>query len=280
MERRLRRLDGVPGLEAAEHLHPSRAAVVHAQPAEIRHHDVLHQDGHSDLRGLRRIETGEAFRRHADDRHRIVVHADLLADNTGIAGESADPVAVAQHDRWMSAIHLIVILRVEHAPDCRLHAKHGKVVARHHFRLDALGLVVDAERRGHQTPAQHFRQRFGLLLKVLVQRIGVHPRAHVAAHVAGFLMQHHQLIGSSDRELPQEDLVDQRKNRGVGADSERNRGNRHNRKQRTSTEAPDRKLDIGKRGCHTSSWTNFEAQRLTRMAEKPQSTPSPLRPHL
>ena len=37
--------------------------------------------GHADLRRPRRIEAGESRGRDADDRHRIVVDEDLLADD-------------------------------------------------------------------------------------------------------------------------------------------------------------------------------------------------------
>jgi hypothetical protein len=44
-----------------------------------------------------------------DDRHRIVVHQNLLSDHRWIARESGDPVVVAEHHDGMSLIGLIVL---------------------------------------------------------------------------------------------------------------------------------------------------------------------------
>ena len=244
LQRSLRGLDRVAGLEPREHLHPARALIVHVHPSPLGHDHRLHQDRHAHLRRARRIDAGKTLRGHADDRHGVVVDEDLLADRLRVAIESPRPVVVADHDRWVTLVDLIVFLRIEDASRRRSHAEHREVVARHHLDVDALGLVVDRDRGVGQPARQHFAERLGALLVLLVDRIGVHARAHVAAAVRARLIQHHQLVRVLHRQLAQQDLVDQREDRGVRADAERERQDRDDRKQRAAKEAADGQLEV------------------------------------
>jgi hypothetical protein len=157
---------------------------------------------------------------------------------------------VAEHDDRVARVNLIVFPGVEHPAQRRLDAEHGEVVAGHHFRLEPLGSIVDADRRGDQAAAEHFGQRFGALLQVLVDRIGVHPPSHVAAVVDAFLIEHHQLVRGGHGQLPEQDLIDQRENRGVGADSQREREDRDRGEERVPSEAAEREAKIGKYRGH------------------------------
>ena len=85
---------------------------------------------------------------------------------------------------------------------------------------------------------------------VLVDRVRMHPRPHVAAVVRAVLVEHDQLFGSRDRQLPQQDLVDQREDRRIGPDAERQRQDRHGGKQRTPPQSADRKTEVGRDGGH------------------------------
>jgi len=80
------------------------------------------------------------------------------------------------------------------AAESRLHSEHREIVARHHLRQHPLGLVLDAHRRRHQPTADHLGERFPLLLIVLIDRIGVHARSHVAAVMGPTLEEHHKLV--------------------------------------------------------------------------------------
>ena len=93
------------------------------------------------------------------------------------------------------------------------------------------------------------RERRRLLLVVLVDGVGVHPRAHVAAVVRPALVEHHQLLGCPDRQLPQQDLVDQREDRRVRADAQGQRQDRHRREQRAAAQAADRQAEVSQ-GVH------------------------------
>ena len=59
-----------------------------------------------------------------------------------------------------------------------------------------------------------------------------------------FLIQHHQLFGVYHRELTQQDLIDEGEDRRIGADSETERENRHDRKERTAQKAAHGEPDV------------------------------------
>jgi hypothetical protein len=149
-----------------------------------------------------------------------IVDEDLLADDFRIPREPAHPVVVAEDDDGVTPVLLVVFRRVEDTADRRLHAEHREVVSRDELGLDALRLVVHADRGGNEPAANHFGQRLSPLLIVLIDRIRVHPRSHVVAVVGTLLVEHHQLVGACDRQLAEQQLIDQRENRGICADSQ------------------------------------------------------------
>ena len=244
LERRLCRFDGLARLQAREYLHPPRSRAAHLEPVPLRHDDGLHQQRDAERRRAGRIHTRKAAGRDADDRHRIVVDEDLPADRRRIEGEAAIPVVVAQHDDRMAPVDLIVFLRVEDASRRRSHAEHGEEVARHHLGVHALGLVLDADGRGHEPAGDHLGQRLGALLVLLINRIRVHARAHVAAVVRPLLVEHHQFIGVLHGQPTQQDLIDERVDSGVRADAERQRQDRDDREQRAAAQPAQRHTEV------------------------------------
>ena len=140
----------------------------------------------------------------------------------------------------MALVHVVVLGGAEDAAECGFHTEHREVVARHHLRHHPLGLLVHAERGRHQPAAQDIGQRLGLPLQVLVERIRVHPGPQVAAHVRPLLVQHHELFRGFHGELAQQELVDQREDRGVGPNPESQREDRNGREQGVAAEAPER----------------------------------------
>ena len=164
----------------------------------------------------------------------------------------------------MALVNPIVLFRIEHPADGRFHAEHREVIAGHHFGLDALGLVVDTDRGRHQPPAQHFGQRLGLLLEVLIERIRMHPRAHIAAVVTALLVQHHELVRGADGQLAQQNLVDQREDRGIGADAQGERQDRDNREERASAQTTEGQSEVGEDGGHRAIRRAQTPERLLR----------------
>jgi hypothetical protein len=113
-------------------------------------------------------------------------------------------------------------------------------------------LIVDADRSGDDPPAQDFRQRLSLLLEILVERVGVHPIAHIAAHVGALLEKHDQRLGRHDGQLPQQNLVDQREDGRVRADAERQRHNCDACKEWVAAEPAKRQVQVGHTRTHWS----------------------------
>jgi len=72
----------------------------------------------------------------------------------------------------------------------------------------------------------------------------MHSRSHVAAVVRALLKEHDQLFGNGYRQLPQQDLIDQREDRGVGANPQRQRQDRHRREQRAAAKPTQRKPKV------------------------------------
>ena len=147
----------------------------------------------------------------------------------------------------MSAVDLIVFPRIEHPAGGGPDAEHAEVIARDHFAVDPLGRVVDRDRRLEEPPADRLGQRLRLLLNVLVERIGVHPRPHVAPHVAALLVEHDQLLGVRDGKLAQQDLVDQREDRRIRADAQGQRQDGDRGEEGAAAKAAHGQAEIGQR---------------------------------
>ena len=272
LHRRGRRLDGVAGLQTGEDLDPAGALVLHLQPRPFGGEDRLHQDRHANLRRAGRIESSEAGGRDAHHRHRVVVDQHLRADHVAVAVEAPLPVVVAQHHDRVALEDLVVLLRVEDAAQRRGHAEHGEVVARHQLGVEPLGLVVDAHRGLDQAAGQHLAQRFGALLVLPVDGVRLLADPHVVAGVRPLLVEHHQALGVAHRQLAQQDLVDQREDRGVGADAEGQREDRDRGEERAAAEAAQRQAEVvgrkghrrlrrrpAGRGCDAGAGTGDEA---------------------
>jgi len=132
----------------------------------------------------------------------------------------------------------------------RLNAQHGEVVARHHLGGHALGLVAHADRRRHQPPADDFRQRLRPLLVVLIDRIRVHPCAHVAAVVVPLLIEHHQLLGVLHGQFAEEHLIEQREDGGVRAYPQGQGQDSDDREQGAAAKPAQRQAEIGEYRTH------------------------------
>ena len=94
----------------------------------------------------------------------------------------------------MALVEAVVFLGIENSPGGRFHSQHREEISGDHFGIDALSLVINTERRAHQPAAQHLGEWGGLLLVVLIDRVGVHAAAHVAAVMRSLLEQHDQAL--------------------------------------------------------------------------------------
>ena len=144
LQRRSSGLYGITRLQSRKDLHPTHSPVAGIHPGPLRHHRRLHENRNPDLWRLGRINSVEPRRRHAHNRHRVIVHQNLFAHHTRISREAGTPIVITQHCYGMAQKHAVVIVRVENAPNRGLDAEHGKEIPGYHFEIDALGLIIDA----------------------------------------------------------------------------------------------------------------------------------------
>ena len=245
LQRRLGLLEGDAGLQSAEDIDPAAAPVVDVVP--VRRHLRLHHQRHADASARSR------YRRRripACDTpmigQRIVVDRDRLADDLRVGAEPVAPIVVAQH-RNRAVASLFVVVRRDDAADRRADAEHLEIGAGHQLAGHALGLPVRRRRSsppsGARTcPEKTVGRRRASGDRRLTRAERAPPirhrrscrgsprtseRQHVAARVAAVVVpravEQHELVRVLHRQPPQQDFVDQREDRRVGADAQRDR---------------------------------------------------------
>jgi hypothetical protein len=197
------------GRASVAHQEPRRAALLPERGGELGHR-------HPHFRRERPLH---AFRHHADDGDRQRVDADGFSDDAAIAGVAALPDAVADHhDRRRAGL---IVFRTKASSERGLlpddvEPVRGDVDAR---ILLGDGIVraevhaaVEDDRHSGECPARPLP-----VLEILQRHAEVAPPG--VARV-----EHHDAVGIVERKPPEEDRIDNREHRAVGADAERERG--------------------------------------------------------
>ncbi len=250
LQRRRGGLDGVAGFETREHLHPALPSIVHVHPCPIRQHDGLHQDRHANLRRTGGIESTEPGGGDADDGHRVIVHQDLAPDDIAISVEAAHPIVVAEDDVGVAQINAVVLFGAEHAAESGLDAEHREVIAGDEFGADALGLIAQADGSVGEPATENLGERRGLLLKILIDGIGMHAPSHVGSVVGTFLVKHDQLVRILHGQQAEHHLVQQREDGGIGTDAESEREHGNSREQRIAPHGAKSKTQVRQQALH------------------------------
>ena len=169
-------------------------------------------------RGERHHDLAVAHERHevraqdADDPERLAIQHERLADGVGAAAEPALPQAVRDHrDR------LRFVGRLNRAPQLDTRAGDREVVRRYPDRLDALRLT--ATRQVHAPREARDQGIEGAALGLEVGEVGERERLAIRARPDE--REGDESARIAQRQRPQQDRVDQREHRGVGADRER-----------------------------------------------------------
>ena len=276
LKRRPGLFDGDARLQPAEHVHPAAPPVLHVVP--VRRHLRLHQHRHAHARDVADVHAVEAGLRHADDGERVVVDGDRLPDDPRIGAESRAPVVVAQHgDR--AAASLAIVVRCDDASHRGADAEHLEVRAGDELARHTLGLAVHADVHRDRTPGEQPGEDGGgpgavghcqadaregrgrAAIDEVVAEIFVHrERQHVAARVAAVVVpravEEDELLGVFHREAPQEHLVDEREDGGIGADAEGDRHERDAREQRRSGEPAESVSKVPDQIRHTDVFSH------------------------
>jgi len=77
------------------------------------------------------------------------------------------------------------------------------------------------------------------IAQILVHRVGKRIAAVVAAVVTPAACEQHDVLGITNRQEPENQLIDEGEDGGIGADAQRQRQNRHGGEHRGLAEAPD-----------------------------------------
>ena len=215
------------GLQAAEHVHPSCAAIEQTVPAG--RHLPLHHRRDPQRRRFADVNPTETWLRNADYGHRLVVDQDLAPDDIRCAAEGVGPVIVRDDDDRVGVADEIVRFGDE-ATEVRPDAEHGEIRARHDFRQHRLMLPSRRQVHRRRMPAQDAVEELRLRLQIAAHRVGhqVATAPAVRERIASPVDQH-DAVRIPDRKQSQQHLIDERKDGGVGADAEREGQDRRQR---------------------------------------------------
>ncbi len=144
---------------------------------------------------------------------------DLAADDVGVGGETGFPVAVTQDRDGVAALDEIV-LRGEDAPHGRAHTEHGEVIAGDEFTGDELCASFVGQAEGVAEAAEHALEDLVLVAEILVHGVGNRVGAGIAAIVRTAGGEKDELLGIAHRQELKNQLIDQREDGGIGADSQ------------------------------------------------------------
>ncbi len=171
----------------------------------------------------------------------------------------------------------------EAAADCRLHAEHREELPRHDGAGNHRRLGADADRRGAGRHLGHRDEAARALLPVL--EVGLRHRAVAAAGVVD-LQQPHDPIRIWIRQRPQQHAVDDAEDGGRGADAERQRHDRDDRKSRRANaggaiRSADREADLrasaGRNSSRVCSFTCSTPPKRTKAWRRASSGAMPAR---
>src|SRR5262249_9654115 len=125
------------------------------------------------------------------------------------------PQTCANKRHWSRA-DLVLAWR-EHTSSCLLHTEQRKKLRRDELTAYALGVIQTGETERVCARDRHGRK--GMVLLLPVTKVGIRDRSLLKVHLA--LMQRDELFWMRVGERIQQNSIDHRKNRAVGANAER-----------------------------------------------------------
>ncbi len=184
-------------------------------------------------------------RHHADDRHRLTLQSNRLADDVLVAVEEAPPDGVAENRRLGTAVPIFI--RRELAADRRLHAEHAEVSGAHALLRDRACLSADDEI--HAAAAGeigiHRRVQRGHVIadrlpdEAVLRRVRPFPSRRSRVRDDG-----REPIGLRIRQRLHQQRVGDAHHRRVAADHERERRDRGQRERGRPSQHPQRIANV------------------------------------
>ncbi len=179
------------------------------------------------------------------------VDVDRLVQNIGAAAQFVAPVAVAEDGHRVAGTGMVV-LRRDGAAKERLEAEHGEIAAGNQQGASTDALAAEGEIGGDLAEACQPSHTLRVRLQATKHRVAedvilVAGIVRGAAAVFKFVRrsQQDQLFRPLHRQRCQHDLVQQRKNGGIGADAEAERYDHDQAEQRSPGQTAKRVADAG-----------------------------------
>ena len=240
----LRAADIHAGLQPGEEVQPASAAI--PEGVHGGDHLPLHGDGNVDIGGRAGNHAMESRGRHPDHHHGVPVQDHGLIENGAIVGETAGPVAVAQHGDRMRARGTVVIRRQYPAHDGG-HSQRLEEIPGDQFRARRFSVALPRQAGGRAHAGDQGCEGGVAVAQIAVHGIGENGFVIIAgtrsrSGVIG--MQQHQPLRIPYRQRAQHHLVQQRKNGGIGANAQRQREHGGGGKQRAAPQRPERVGDV------------------------------------
>src|SRR5690349_20856422 len=145
----------------------------------------------------------------------LVIHAELAANNAGIAAIAFLPIWVAQHQNGIRA--RLVIGISEQPAEMGFDAKQVKEVRRHHASAYVVRLLPAEQNKRHDVKFLDLRE--GLRLFTVIRNFFNRETSFIAGH-SKTLVQYHQLLPLRIRQWFQQDAIDHAEQRCICANAQ------------------------------------------------------------
>ena len=139
-----------------------------------------------------------------------------------------------------------IVFRKDRAADGGRHAEDLEIIARHDLAHRQTRAVVQVQRREHRAVADDAVEH--LVPGLQIQIVGIRGGAELDRSARVARKEIDKTIGRGHGQRLEEQRVDDRKERGVDADADRERGNRDHREPGTFTKPSKREPDVGQEG--------------------------------
>ena len=235
------------GRQPSENRQPPVAAPI--ERAFLAANDRLGAERRRDVEGAADLQAEEIAVRDADDRERVAVEVNRFSDHVRAAAILALPEAVTEdrHRSIRSAAAPVIVGR-EETPDVRRYAERVEEPPADEEALRVARLAAGVQVEARVAVGADADQHRLVIADVLPLRIG--QRGVRAANALE--PQDHQPIGLVHRQRLEDQRVDQREDRDIGADAQRQRQKGHAADNRRLPHLPDGEFQVPDERRHKS----------------------------
>ena len=174
----------------------------------------------------------DARRHHADDGVRLVVEPDGLANRIQPRAEALPPESIADHrDAGRTGLF---VSSGKTPSECGLDVEHVEEVHVDNRARDALGAIEPGEREPGLTEGGQPGE--AVVADAPVEKVGRRRVTVALSCLPVRVRDQHEIVGAREGQRPQQHGVDDAEDRGVGADADRNRQDREQKKARRPPE--------------------------------------------